>query len=155
MQIKIFTVPIHDDGSALEEMNRFLRGQRVLEVEQYFRDHPTGAAWCFCVQYVAGSSNSGAGANRRREKKVDYKEILDEATFNRFSQMRVIRKQIAEAEGLPAFAVFTDADLAELAKMEEMNAEALLKMDGINQKKAKRFGQPLIDAWQKQTGPEQ
>ncbi len=88
MQIKIFTIPIHDDGSALEEMNRFLRGNRVLEVEQYFRDHSAGAAWCFCVQYLAGR-NPGAGANRRREKKVDYKEVLDEATFNRFSRMRV------------------------------------------------------------------
>jgi hypothetical protein len=33
MQFQLFTVPITDDGSALEELNRFLRGHKILEVE--------------------------------------------------------------------------------------------------------------------------
>jgi hypothetical protein len=35
MQFKIFTIPVADDGSATEEMNRFLRGHKVLEVEHW------------------------------------------------------------------------------------------------------------------------
>jgi hypothetical protein len=33
MQFKIFTVPIGDNGSALQEMNAFLRGNKIIEVE--------------------------------------------------------------------------------------------------------------------------
>jgi len=33
MQIKLFTIPITDSGAFLEEMNRFLRANKVLEVE--------------------------------------------------------------------------------------------------------------------------
>ena len=32
MQFKIFTIPAADDGSAIEEMNRFLRSHKVLIV---------------------------------------------------------------------------------------------------------------------------
>ena len=40
MQIRTFTVPIHDDGGGAEELNRFLRSRRVLEVEREFVQAP-------------------------------------------------------------------------------------------------------------------
>lgn len=33
MQIKLFTIPVGDSGGALQEMNAFLRGNKVLEVK--------------------------------------------------------------------------------------------------------------------------
>ena len=33
MQIKLFTIPVGDSGGALQEMNAFLRGNKILEVE--------------------------------------------------------------------------------------------------------------------------
>ena len=36
MQIRLFTIPFHDDGGAAEDMNRFLRSRRVLEAEREF-----------------------------------------------------------------------------------------------------------------------
>ncbi|MCP5002826.1 MAG: hypothetical protein GY941_02600 [Planctomycetes bacterium] len=35
MQIKLFTIPVGDSGSALDEMNHFLKGNRILEVENH------------------------------------------------------------------------------------------------------------------------
>lgn len=34
MQIKLFTIPIGDSGAALDEMNRFLKGNKILEVQK-------------------------------------------------------------------------------------------------------------------------
>lgn len=34
MQIKLFTVPVGDNGGALQELNAFMRGNKVIEVEQ-------------------------------------------------------------------------------------------------------------------------
>jgi len=42
MQIKIFTIPISDNGSTIEEMNRFLRGNKVLEVEKQLVNNQKG-----------------------------------------------------------------------------------------------------------------
>ena len=36
MQIRTFTLPIHDDGGWADELNRFLGSHRVLEVEREF-----------------------------------------------------------------------------------------------------------------------
>jgi len=36
MQLKYFTIPAFDSGAANEELNKFLRSHRVLEVEQEF-----------------------------------------------------------------------------------------------------------------------
>lgn len=35
MQIKLFTIPVGDSGSAVAEMNAFLRGNKILEVEHF------------------------------------------------------------------------------------------------------------------------
>ena len=34
MQIKIFSVPIGDDGSMVEEMNHFLRANKIIDIKK-------------------------------------------------------------------------------------------------------------------------
>ncbi len=46
MQIKLFTIPIGDSGTALEDMNRFLRGNKILEVQNQLISNENGAYWC-------------------------------------------------------------------------------------------------------------
>jgi len=43
MQIKLFTIPLGDSGSALAEMNTFLRGNKILEVENQLVNNEHGA----------------------------------------------------------------------------------------------------------------
>jgi hypothetical protein len=43
---------------------------------------------------------------------VDYKEVLNEADFAVFSRLRDLRKVIAEKEAVPAYAIFTNEQLA-------------------------------------------
>ncbi len=42
MQIRIFNIPINDNGASQAEMNRFLAGQKVLEIEQQFYQNEKG-----------------------------------------------------------------------------------------------------------------
>ena len=47
MQIQIFNVPLTDSGERLLEMNRFLSGHKVLEVEQrFFQNEKGGCVEC-------------------------------------------------------------------------------------------------------------
>jgi hypothetical protein len=104
MQIKLFTIPVGDSGTAQEEMNRFLRGHKILEVQNQLISNENGAYWCFCVRYIEKAFVPA----EESKGKVDYKQVLNEATFKKFSKLREIRKKVAADEGLPAFAVFTD-----------------------------------------------
>lgn len=142
MQIKLFTIPVHDNGTQCNEMNRFLRSRKVLEVGENFVSKENGAYWCFSVRYMEQQYNPLA---ENRGKKVDYKEILDEATFSKFSKLRDIRKRIAAEEGLPAYAIFTDDELAGLARLKTITRKEMLSIKGVGEKKVERFSHYFID----------
>ncbi|MDR0543214.1 MAG: HRDC domain-containing protein [Dysgonamonadaceae bacterium] len=142
MQYKIFTIPTTDDGGALEEMNRFLRGHKILESEQQLISSKTGSQWHFCVKYLANAQ----GENKSQpQSKADYKEILDADTFAIFNILRELRKKIADEDGLPVYAVFTNEELAAIAALENITPENIRSIKGIGEKKNKRFGQRLVE----------
>ena len=141
MQIKLFTIPVGEGGAAVQEMNAFLRGNKVLEVESQFMSSQHGACWCFCVRYIERAFAEGEGA---RPPKVDYRKVLDEATFGKFARLREIRKKVAAEEGISAFIVFTDEELAALAKLEEVTEKGMLSVRGIGEKKVERFARFFI-----------
>ncbi len=145
MQIKVFTIPILGGEPLNDDLNKFLRLKKVLQVEQKLVQTEQGVFWCFCVKYLDSPIPfSGSG-----KKKVDYQELLDEASFRRFNAYRKIRKQVADAEAIPAYAVFTNEELAELAKIEgELTVGQMKKVKGIGQRKIEKYGRhflPQID----------
>ena len=52
-------------------------------------------------------------AEGRNEGRIDYKEVLSAPEFERFARLRLLRKELAEKEGVPAYAIFTNEQLAQ------------------------------------------
>ena len=148
MQFKIFTIPVADDGTAIEEMNCFLRSHKVLEVEQQLVSTKSSSQWHFCIKYLA---NARPDDKPQNASKIDYKEVLDEKTFAVFSVLREIRKKIAEEEGMPVYAVFTNEELAGIAALDELLPETIKKVKGIGEKKNERFGKRLVEQFNRLT----
>lgn len=144
MQIKLFTIPVGDNGTALEEMNRFLRTSKILEVDNQLISNEKGAYWCFCVRYIERTFNPPGND----KPKIDYRRVLDSETFKKFSKLREIRKQVAIDEGIPAYAVFTDEELAGLAKLDTITQTSMLSIKGIGDKKVERFSKHFINIFQ-------
>lgn len=142
MQIKIFTLPVLGCEQQNEELNRFLRGQKIIEIDRQLTVQKDTAFWTFCVTYLPVSNTSNPSVSERREK-VDYKQVLDESAFALFSRLRVIRKQLADKDAVPAYAVFTDAELAEMAKIGHITPVALRSVPGIGEKKTAKYGVDL------------
>jgi superfamily II DNA helicase RecQ len=141
MQIKIFTIPI-TGGEAMEAaLNAFLRGQKILQVEQQLVSQSSGSCWTFCVQYIDGASQQ---SERRRSIKKDYKAELSEEAFTRFVELRKVRKAIAEEDSVPAFAIFTDEHMAALAQLPELTLASMQQVKGIGEKKAAKYGERII-----------
>jgi hypothetical protein len=76
MQFKIFTISVADDGTAIEEMNRFLRGHKVLEVEQLLISTKMDSQWHFCVKYLANAQLSLCVASSLRLNKSKRSRLL-------------------------------------------------------------------------------
>ncbi len=140
MQIKIFSIPILGGEAVNEDMNAFLRSKKVIQTEQRLIGDGDGALWSFCIKYVEDYSpflKSG-------KEKIDYREVLDVASFERFSKFRETRKQLAATENAPAYTIFTDEELAELSKMEEVTIANMRSVKGIGDKKIEKYGQHFI-----------
>lgn len=137
MQIQIFTIPIYDGGDALNEVNKFLRSHRVAEIQKSFIPTASGGSWSFCITYLEGVKVVDPEI---KKGKIDYRNVLNEKDFALFCEMRKVRKQIAESEAIPPFAVFTDAELAEIAKLETINLSSIKNIPGIGEKKLEKYG---------------
>jgi len=141
MQIKLFTIPISDSGDFQEELNRFLRSHKILEVENQLISNENGASWCFCVKYIDTPLAYQKGGPQKR----DYRNELDEKTFAIFSKLREIRKQLANEDAVPAYAVCTDQELADIARLPEINDSGLLSVKGFGEKKLEKYGNRIIE----------
>ena len=145
MQIKTFTIPIYDSGAMLDEMNKFLSINKVLEVVQYFCQNEK--CWCFCVKYLPqlAPTNVTMTAN-----KVDYKQVLGEKEFERFSILRKCRKQMSEEMALPPYMIFTDEELSGIAKLPSMELEKIKSVKGVGEKKYEKYGMRIFELYEKQ-----
>lgn len=143
MQIRIFNIPITDNGEMQAEMNRFLSASRVLGIEQRFYQNDKSAFWSFCVRYL--NNNTGNFQQQSTKQKIDYKELLNENEFAIFSKLRECRKIIAANDAVPAYAVFTDEELAGIARLPVLEVSKLISVKGIGDKKVEKYGNKLIE----------
>ena len=65
-QIATFFVPISGGEAMQDEMNAFLRGHRVLQVEKAF----AGNGWAFCVEWLEGTAVVGQPSYQKRIEAV-------------------------------------------------------------------------------------
>jgi ATP-dependent DNA helicase RecQ len=75
---------------------------------------------------------------RAKHGDFDYDEVL-------FERLRVVRKRLADAEGVPPFVIFGDATLAEMAAVLPTDQTALLAVNGVGKHKLRRFGGEFLD----------
>lgn len=142
MQIQIFTIPVTGGEEMVSELNRFLRANRVADIQKSVIQSSGSSFWTFCVSYLPMPGVSPVSVDGTvRKGKIDYREVLDEQTFARFCELRKIRKTVADSEAIPPFAVFTDAELAEIAKQESPTPQSLRTIPGIGAKKVEKYGE--------------
>ena len=144
MRYRIFSVPIQDPGDAEAELNAFLDSHRVLDVERELVVDGRHSLWCFCVCYTEGAPPSAGKA--RGKGAIDYREVLSAADFAVYARLRQVRKVLAERDGVPAYAVFTNEQLAEAVRRAPGSAAELAAIEGVGQARVEKYGAALLDA---------
>ncbi len=67
----------------------------------------------------------------------------DEALFE---QLRRLRKQLADEQGVPPYVVFGDATLVQMAREKPMDEHDLLAVSGVGTHKLEKYGADFLDA---------
>ncbi len=149
MQIKIFSVPIVGGEQENEMLNKFLATHRVIDVQQV---PVADRFWSFCVRYVNSPGTESASAQSSAKK--DYKKILSEASFSRFSRLREARKRIANSDAIPAYVVFSDAELAQISEMETPTLAGMRAIDGVGIGRIETYGARILEHYNESMGNE-
>jgi len=61
-----------------------------------------------------------------------------------FNRLRALRRRLAEEAGVPAYVIFSDATLWEMAARRPANAEELLQINGVGAKKLERYADVFL-----------
>ncbi len=79
----------------------------------------------------------------RREKKVPVEVLTEDQAL--FSELRLLRKELADSQGVPPYVIFHDSTLAAIAQHRPGDTPALLDIPGIGQHKLDHYGDRIIE----------
>jgi len=85
----------------------------------------------------------GSGGRRRGPRRRGMDELPGDAR-ERFEALRALRKELADAAGVPPYVVFHDATLREMAERVPRDAAALSAVQGVGAAKLERYGPAFL-----------
>ena len=91
-------------------------------------------------------------ASRPRQAARAGSEAPAEADEGLFQRLRALRTVLARERGVPAYVVFSDASLRDMASRRPRTREEFLEVSGVGEKKLEQFGQTFLDeiaAWER------
>ena len=143
MKFRFFVVPMLDGEEESRELNKFLAMNRVLQVERHFVADGPRSAWALCVSYL--DRGGRAASEPGQAKRVDYREVLSDADFAVFAKLRTLRKSMADQDGLPAYALFTNEQLAAMVQQRVTTLKALEEVPGVGDARVKKYGAAFLE----------
>ena len=60
--------------------------------------------------------------------------------------LKALRFRLAQAAGVPAYVVFSNAALADMAALRPLDMEEFLQVSGVGRVKAERYGEAFLKA---------
>jgi ATP-dependent DNA helicase RecQ len=85
-----------------------------------------------------GARAAGTGRGHIAQTLIENPEV--------FERLRALRKRLADAEGVPAYIVFSDAVLRQMAAQMPRSKSAMLLLSGVGPVKLERYGEAFLEA---------
>ena len=94
---------------------------------------------------IVGDARPAAGATGRQEpKRARQKSDEAFADTGLFERLRALRKKLADAHKVPAFVIFSDRSLQDMAARQPQTRDEFLDVHGVGQKKLEEYGDSFI-----------
>lgn len=145
LQYKFFLINAKDPQETEDELNRFLRSVRVVNVTREFVSQGDNSYWSLLVEYLFHQSgNAGDNGGLKRRNRIDYKEVLSDDDFAIFVKLRDWRKKVAEEEAIPVYTIFTNEQLAQIVQNRVVEKAILQRISGVGEARVKKYGDDVI-----------
>jgi superfamily II DNA helicase RecQ len=139
-QFASFFISPFGEPTVCDELNKFLRSRRIVNVEKRLIDSERGTGWLFLVEYGEELKSQQPGGNAR----IDYRETLTQQEYVLFDKLRELRKTISEKQGVPVYAIFTNEQLANMAKSPPGSIKDFHSYSGVGEGRIKQYGEAFL-----------
>lgn len=133
-----------NSAMAEQELNGFLASHKVVSIERKLIDEGVNSFWAICVDYLSHASDAGVSNANLSRSRVDYKSILPPLEFTVYSQFRDKRKELAQSEAVPVYALFTNEQLAQMVQRRCRSKSDLAQIEGIGESKIDKYADGLL-----------
>jgi superfamily II DNA helicase RecQ len=146
MKFEFFSIPACSPEQGQQELNAFCSSHRIASIEKQFVANGEQSYWAICVSYLDNQKKITTPG----KSKVDYREVLEEHDFAVFSKLRSLRKTLAEKEGVPPYALFTNEQLADMVRSRVNSLSGLSSISGVGKARIDKYGKEFMEILQKE-----
>ena len=116
----------------------------AIKYGEYHQLHVTDLGWQVLRGEHTPTLLKPATKKRAKERKLD-PGSWDGVDRDLFEELRELRSEFATEQGVPAYIVFGDATLRDLARRRPSTTDGLLAVHGVGQKKCDDYGQQFLE----------
>ena len=144
MALRFFVVPVHDTGALAQELNGFLTGHKVVSIDRHLIDEGSNSFWAICVDYLSHAPGTPLHHSNVSRSRVDYKAILPAEEFVVFSRLRELRKELAQTEAVPVYALFTNEQLAQMVQRRCQSKSELAQIERVGNSRIDKYAERIL-----------
>lgn len=151
MSLHFFRISALDSAQQQEALNQFIAQNAVLDIEKQLVVDGQKSYWAVCVTTALNTKAAASkqqtpveAYSKKRRASIDYKEVLSPQDFEVYAALRELRKTVAEAEGVPAYVIFTNAQLAGMVTQKVATKTALAAIDGIGEARVEKHADTFV-----------
>jgi len=144
MALRFFTIPVNDAAPFEQELNGFLARHRVVSIDRRLIDQGVNSFWAICIDYLSHGTGETRDSLNLSRSRVDYKAILPAEEFAVFSQLRSLRKELAQTEAVPVYTLFTNEQLAQMVQRRCRSRSDLAQIEGIGDSKIDKYAERFL-----------
>lgn len=149
MALYFFTIPVSNSKQAEIELNQFISQNKILTTEKQFVADGSNSLWSICVTTTPLNEELSIKKQKGKRSAIDYKEVLSIEDFTVFAELRKLRKEISDSQGIPAYAVFTNEQLARMVTDNISSKAEMLKIEGVGESRIEKYAEHFLSSLKK------
>ena len=125
-----------------QPLDDFSRSKELLSVKDHFFEQGGLPHLLLCISWRMPP----AGSARQPKPEEDWKTLLSTPEHHdAFDRLRRWRNEAAKKEGKPAYAIFTNRQIAEIAVLPSPSLAAISELGGVGPARVDRYGRTALE----------
>lgn len=129
-------------------LREFIKDKEILSIRDHFFIKNEMPYLALVVKYnmlhpaIVNTRDDSQGKQQKRDD--SWRELLKESDMPLFNSLRDWRNELGKKEGLPPYIMFTNKQIALIAKERPQNGTKLGEIEGIGKAKVEKYGKEIL-----------